>query len=340
VRLYQSREQREWFDAEVDRAYLMCEPFTLGMPRAFFWGSDIESRAHRGVAGTLGDTIANRLWFNAFALRRDRLPEVARRLRTFKPTLVVGYVSMVTEVARALERPLDDLGAVETTAETLTPIDRDFIARAFGAPVFNRYATREVGMLAHECVAFDGLHMAMESNLVELIGPDGRPVENPGDEGEIVVTSLRNLATPLVRYRLGDMARLGRDGCACGRGSTRLQSVLGRTGDFIVSPRGTLLHGLFFMRLFDKSPVRRFRVDQETFSSLRIRVVPAPEYNDDVRRRITSLILAHGDPGFDVTWEVVDDIPPAPSGKFRVTVSHVTNELPLPGTKEESLSDG
>jgi hypothetical protein len=94
------------------------------------------------------------------------------------------------------------------------------------------------------------------------------------------------------------------------------------------------------MRLFDKSPVRRFRVDQETPSWLRIRVVPAPEYNDDVRRRITSLILAHGDPGFDVTWEVVDDIPPAPSGKFRVTVSHVTNELPLPGTKEESLSDG
>ena len=196
--------------------------------------------------------------------------------------------------------------------------------------MFDRYATREVGTIAHECEAHDGLHLVMENNIVEIVGPDGQPRSEPGEEGEVVITSLRNLATPLVRYRLSDMACLGRDGCSCGRQSVRLASVLGRTSDLIVSPRGVLLHALFFMRLFDKAPVHRFRVDQETPTRLRIRVVPTAEYTDAARLRITSGILVHGDPTFEVAWEVVDDIPATSSGKFRFTVSHVGKGESLP----------
>ena len=232
-------------------------------------------------------------------------------------------MSTLTEVARELDGTLDGLAAVITAAETLTPPERTVIAEAFGAPVFDRYATREVGTIAHECEAHDGLHLVMENNIVEIVGPDGEPRREPGEEGEILITSLRNLATPLVRYRLNDVARLGRDGCSCGRQSVRLNSVLGRTSDLIVSPRGVLLHALFFMRLFDKAPVHRFRVDQETRTRLRIRVVPAAEYSDEVRQRITRVILEHGDPAFEVNWEIVSEIPATASGKFRFAVSHV-----------------
>ena len=323
VRLYQSQEYRDWYAAELDRSYLGCRPFRLGMPRAFFWGTDIDSRAHRGATGTARDALVNVLWFDAFALRRDGLRAAVRRLRAFRPALVIGYVSTLTEVARALDGALDALAAVITAAETLTPPERTLIAESFGAPVFDRYATREVGTIAHECEAHAGLHIVMENNIVEIVGPDGQPRSEPGDEGEIVITSLRNLATPLVRYRLSDMARLGGEGCSCGRHSVRLDSVLGRTSDLIVSPRGVLLHALFFMRLFDKAPVHRFRVDQETPSRLRIRVVPAADYSDEVRQRITSGILEHGDSAFEVAWEIVTEIAATPSGKFRFTVSHV-----------------
>ena len=71
------------------------------------------------------------------------------------------------------------------------------------------------------------------------------------------------------------------------------------------------------------APVHRFRVDQETRSRLRIRVVAAAEYTDAVRLRITSGILVHGDPTFEVAWKVVDAIAATSSGKFRFTVSHV-----------------
>lgn len=326
VSVYQSAEHRDWYAAGRERSYLMCAPFRLGARRVFFWGTDLESTVHRGVAGTVRDTLVNMLWFDAFSLRRDGLPAAIRRVREFRPALVVGYVSTMTEVAAALERPVDGLEAVETAAETLTAPQRTLIEKAFGAPVFDRYTTREVGTIAHECEVHDGLHLLMENSIVELVGPDGRPVSQPGDEGEVVVTSLRNLATPMIRYRLGDIARLGRDGCACGRSSVRLESVIGRTGDLIVSPRGVLLHGLFFMRLFDASPVKRFRVDQETRSRLRIRVVPGDRYTDAVRETIVERIHRLADPGFEVEWETVPEIPYTASGKFRFTVSHIGAE--------------
>jgi phenylacetate-CoA ligase len=326
VRVYQSQEFRDWDGADRDRGYLWCEPFRFGMPRAFFWGSEFDSRAHRGVVGTARDLVANLLWLDAFSLRRDGLTATVRRLKAYRPTLVVGYVSTLAEIAPVLDGRIGSVRAVVTAAETLMPPQRSVIADAFGAPVFDRYASREAGPLAHECAAHDGLHLAMENAIIEVVGPDGQPVEEPGAEGEILVTSLRNLATPLVRYRLSDVVRLARGDCPCGRASTRLESIVGRTSDVIVSPGGVLLHGIFFVRLFNGTPVRRFRVDQETPRRLRVRVVPSAEYNDEVRRRITSQILDHGDRGFEIGWEVVDNIPPAPSGKFRFTVSHVATE--------------
>jgi len=323
VRIYQSREYFVWHAAETFRGLLMCGPIHPWTPRAYFWGNALQSREHRGLSGTVHDIMVNTLWFDAFSLRRDTLPETLRRLRAYRPRLIVGYMSIVMEVARALDRPLDGLDAIQTTAETITPQDRSVIESGFGAPVFNRYGTNEVGTIAQECHLHDGLHVVMENNIVEVVGPDGRPLTTPGAEGDVLITNLRNFATPLIRYRLGDVVRLGTDGCACGRGSARLESVIGRTSDIIVSPAGVLLHGLFFLKLFYGAPVLSFRVDQETPERLRLRVVPAARYSDEVRQRITSQILAHGDPRFEVVWEIVDEIPRSAAGKYRVTVNHV-----------------
>jgi phenylacetate-CoA ligase len=323
VRVYQSREYFVWHAAETVRGLQMCGPFRPGMARAVFWGNALHSREHRGLVGNLHDASVNILWFDAFSLRRDTMPATIRRLRAYRPAFIVGYMSIVMEIARELDRPPDGLLGVQTTAETLTPQDRLAIETSFGAPVFNRYGSNEVGTIAQECALHDGLHMVMENNLVEIVGADDRPLTTPGSEGDVVITNLRNFATPLIRYRLGDVGRLGGDGCLCGRGSARLESVIGRTSDVIVSPRGALLHSLFFLKLFYGRPVLQFRVDQETPERLRLRVVPGARYSDEVRQRVTSQILTHGDPRFDVLWEVVDEIPRSPSGKFRVTVNHV-----------------
>ena len=69
-----------------------------------------------------------------------------------------------------------------------------------------------------ECLAArDGLHVQEDHFLAEVVDPDsGRPLA-PGEEGELVFTTLTKEALPLIRYRTGDIGSLAAEPCACGR---------------------------------------------------------------------------------------------------------------------------
>ena len=100
------------------------------------------------------------------------------------------------------------------------PETRALIEETWGAQVGDIYGLGEVWpTFAGHCAARDGLHLsAPDALFVELIDPDssGDPVEmSPGAEGELVYTHLRRRATPLVRYRSGDVVRV-LDPCSCG----------------------------------------------------------------------------------------------------------------------------
>jgi phenylacetate-CoA ligase len=220
-----------------------------------------------------------------------------------------------------LNAPLAGLRAVQTSAETLTAEHRGLIEEAFGAPAYNRYGCREVGNLAHECDAHAGLHLLIENNIVEVLKADGSAAR-PGEAGDVVVTNLWNTATPLIRYRLGDVARVGDAAtCACGRSAPRLEAVLGRTSDIIATPSGKMLHGEFFTHLFYGAPVRRFQVEQTSLHDLHVRVVPDKGYRPEVGTAIAAQITRHADQALKVRWEEVEEIPASASGKYRFTIS-------------------
>ncbi len=70
--------------------------------------------------------------------------------------------------------------------------------------------------------------------LVEVINPDTlEPVED-GEDGELVFTSLTKEALPIIRYRTGDIASITHEPCKCGRTTTRMSRVKGRTDDMII----------------------------------------------------------------------------------------------------------
>ncbi|RST73134.1 phenylacetate--CoA ligase [Siminovitchia acidinfaciens] len=86
-----------------------------------------------------------------------------------------------------------------------------------------------------EChVAQDGLHIADDHFLVEVIDTEtSEPVED-GEDGEFVFTTLTKEAFPVIRYRTGDIGSITRDKCKCGRTTTRMSRVKGRTDDMII----------------------------------------------------------------------------------------------------------
>jgi len=88
--------------------------------------------------------------------------------------------------------------------------------------------------VAGECLERNGLHIAEDHFLVELINPDTLEPVRPGEVGELVITTLTKEAFPVVRYRTRDLTRLMPEPCPCGRTMKRMTRVFGRTDDMLI----------------------------------------------------------------------------------------------------------
>jgi len=318
----QDQTYRNWGSGELDRNYRMCG-YQPGWPQVFLWGSDYDSAVHSSVKGRIQDLVLNLKWYNTFGLTEPEIVEIVRDLQVFRPQLIVGYVSslvMLVRIAHELGLELPSVSAIQTSAEVLTDDARSLLQDAFDTHCFDRYGCREVGNIAHECDAHDGLHLLMENNYVEFV-----PLDSGLETYQIVVTNLRNRAMPFLRYATGDTGNPMAGPCSCGRGLKKMTGLDGRVSDIIVAPSGRLIHGEFFTHLFyGAQGIRQFQVEQMTTERLMVRVATVSDADfRAIRDAVTPLILRHGDPGFEVRWERVESIPTAESGKYRFTLSHV-----------------
>ncbi len=115
------------------------------------------------------------------------------------------------------------------SADYLPPGLVNALAEEWGCEVYSHYGLTETGYgLAVQCTKRGGHHLRLADFLPEIIDPvTGEPLPL-GAEGELVLTSLRSEALPLVRYRTGDIASLEAEPCACGSVHLRLGAVRGR----------------------------------------------------------------------------------------------------------------
>lgn len=109
------------------------------------------------------------------------------------------------------------------------------IEELWGARCFDHCGMTEVGAVGFECVAQPGgLHLNESEFIVEVIDPQtGEPLQE--GQGELVLTNLGRLGSPVFRYRTGDLVRLNLAPCACGRTLARLDGgILGRSDDMLI----------------------------------------------------------------------------------------------------------
>jgi phenylacetate-CoA ligase len=171
----------------------------------------------------------------------------SRRLLDLIPVLgidaIFGTLSFPAHLAaRAREAGIDpralNLRHVVTAGEPgagLGAVRRE-IEDAWGATVADTFGMSDVwSTMAGECGAGDGLHLTTAGHaIVELVDPaSGAPVAlEDGASGELVWTHLRREASPLLRYRSGDLATVWTEPCACGRTTPRIR-IDGRTDDML-----------------------------------------------------------------------------------------------------------
>jgi len=88
--------------------------------------------------------------------------------------------------------------------------------------------------VANECEVQQGLHVFEDHFIPEVIDPDSGEVLGPGEQGELVITTITKEATPVIRYRTKDVTSLNFEPCACGRTHARMQRVFGRSDDMLI----------------------------------------------------------------------------------------------------------
>jgi phenylacetate-CoA ligase len=167
------------------------------------------------------------------------------------------------------------------------------------------------------------MHVNAENLLVEVV-VNGVP--SIGQEGEIVVTDLRNRAMPLIRYQTRDTGRLDAGACRCGRGLPLLHLTGGRTTDFLTAVNGQQVSGIVLSTygITDIVGIRQVQFVQERLGAVTARIARGPEWSDESLAALLTRI--HGLLGETMTIETefVDRIPLEASGKYRFSVSRLS----------------
>ena len=213
------------------------------------------------------------------------------------------------------------------TGEVLLEQDREIIAAMFGKPVVVEYGSRDGGFTAMACPSGQ-LHIADENLIIELLDPAGQQVA-PGEIGEITLTHLDAFAMPLVRYRIGDLARLADPGtsCPCGRAHAVLTEVHGRVTDHIVCRQGSTVRRMHALSLIyvlrEAEGLAQFRVTQPSMDRLDVEVVPDARFTTRQEQLVENRLRQRMGDNVTIRIHRRDHIPPTASGKHACVVSKV-----------------
>jgi len=323
VKLLQDPDHLAWTVAARE-VYSTWAGGGLGEPELYIWGSEKDLEGGTSMRGRFGTWLLRRTLLNAFLLTDETIEAILDHLRAGPPHLVIAYAQAGYEVARFASRNgiavPPQRGAI-ATAGTLHDFMREQLEETFGCRVLNRYGSRETGDMAGECEFRTGLHVLPWNCHVEVLGPEGEPV-GPGEEGEIAVTGFTNRAMPLVRYLIGDRARLPERAveCPCGRRTQMLAEVTGRNVDMFLGSDGQMVDGEYFTHLMYFRPwLRQFQVVQRAPEEVVFRIAgeEAPAADREEIEAKTKAVLG---PGCAVVFERVGTIEPSASGKLRYTI--------------------
>lgn len=232
-----------------------------------------------GARQTLEQRLTQMLHIPAFAVHDERLDAVIEQIVYYRPRLLRSYPATAHRLATALaERGIDlPLRAVLTTGELLHPFQRAAIEAQFRCQVYDAYGGDGMDV-AFQCGHSTGYHINAEAVLLEVLDDAGQPAP-PGQEGQIVLTNLNNLAMPFVRYAIGDLGSLSGETCPCGRGLPLLAHVAGRSSDQLTLPSGRALLMWFFTTLFRQTPgIDAFQVRQTAPDHIVIYLAPGRDF--------------------------------------------------------------
>ena len=177
------------------------------------------------------------------------------------------------------------------------PSTKKLIEESWGAQCYDHAGATEVGAFGFECQKQPGgIHINEDEFIAEVIDPlTQQPVES-GSEGELVITNLGRLGSPVIRYRTGDLVQASRRPCPCGRPFVLLEGgVLGRADDMIIIRGVNVFPGAIENIMREFPEIEEFRVEtfeRQAMRELKFIIEPnsARVSNEALREKLSSVV--------------------------------------------------
>ena len=315
--------------ATCDFFYRLCG-LHPGEPFFYIWGSPNElSDLKNSPKKRMSMWLRGAHPIPAFALSPARIRAVQSEVERYRSIhSAVCFASAVETIANYAEREklrFRRLRRIFTGGGLLHEPLRCSLQKHLADEVFNTYGTRDLGMIAHETPAHDGLAIAEWFNKVEILDADSRPVA-AGELGQVHVTAINNFSHALIRVAMGDMARWQPDKGRNPVPTSRICELAGRTAEQLIGPGEIVIDPSAVIHLVGvliaPAWLRKFQLVQHTPSRYVLRVEAwddsaSPTQLDELQSRVQkelSHLFCHS---IDLKVQLVGEIPPLPSGKHQ-----------------------
>lgn len=293
-----------------------------GEPVGAVWGNPEIPRTvkERLKSWLVGPTI----YLDTMNVSEDSVKSFASEWSRVKPTLLFGHAHSLYVLAQYIrDLSINDVRpkGIVSSSMMLLPHERRYIEEVFGIKVFDRYGCEELSLIAAECEKHNGMHLNVEHLFIEFLREDDTWVQ-PGGTGRIAVTDLINRAMPFIRYEIEDVGVPSDRMCTCGRGSPLMESVTGRTADFLVRRDGSRVAGVSLIEnTLTKIPgIIQMQIIQESLDVIRLKVVKDVEFGVDQQRTLLEYFKELFGKETVVHLEAVNEIKPEKSGKYRFSI--------------------
>lgn len=260
----------------------------------------------------------NMIMVDSSDLGDEAIGKMLDMFRRKRVKCLIGYASALSEISRFIEKnQIDTSGfsirSIIPISEGMPSVVRKKLAEQFGCPVQQWYSNEENGIMGIQGRHTDSYYIDSENFYLEILKLDSDEAAEPGELGRVVITDLRNLAMPIIRYDNGDLAvyeKIQKNG----RFKLFLTEVYGRRSDTIFDTAGNALTPFVITNnLWDVEGVLQYRFIQETVNTYTLELNGDREVINE--EEILGRIRPYFGEGAEIRIVYVDEIPVLSSGK-------------------------
>lgn len=312
--------------ADIQERYAILDNFrsmhgySLGKKTAWFSGKELvdEAELDKGICSR-DDWINKIRFFSTFHINDKYFDIYWKRFCEFEPEFIVGFPSSVYLICKmAKERGVAYTGKVKVffpTAETVLPEHRQVIGDVLGCVLRDQYASSEGAPFILECKA-GNKHIHPLTGVFEVVDEELKSCL----QGQLLVTSFTTHGTPLIRYKIGDGITLSTaNSCDCGSTFPLVESIEGRTNDYLVSPEhGNVNLGNISNSTKGVEGIVCFQIVQRNLEEIDISIVSNDKFDGIQQSKFHTSLRARMGDSIRFNTKFVKMIATERSGKFRI----------------------